>query len=135
MTSHQKTEINRTNLRLEHVAQSRLVTGQQEVVSLRRFQTLFDGSTFWFKYEELIDDWLDPAVLESRKARTSTEEQTCRRCRNMHKGLLDRESLSAENGVKYFRDTLRLHFIKGAQSVFFSGDSISSFEQEEEVSR
>ena len=80
---------------------------------------LFDGSTFWFKYEELIDDWLDPAVLESRKARTSTEEQTCRRCINMHKGLLDRESLSAENGVKYFRGTLRPHFIKGAQSVFF----------------
>ena len=36
----------------------------------------------------------------------------------MHKGLLNRESLRAENGVKYFRDTLRPHFIKGAQSVF-----------------
>ena len=36
----------------------------------------------------------------------------------MHKGLLNRESLRAEDGVKYFRDTLRPHFIKGAQSVF-----------------
>ena len=35
----------------------------------------------------------------------------------MHKGLLNRESLRAEDGVKYFRDTLRPHFIKGAQNV------------------
>ena len=35
------------------------------------------------------------------------------------KGLLNRESLRAD-GVKYFRDTLRPHFIKGAQSVFRS---------------
>ena len=36
----------------------------------------------------------------------------------MHTGLLDRESLRANNGVKYFRDTLRPNFIKGAQNVF-----------------
>ena len=36
----------------------------------------------------------------------------------MHKGLLNRESLRAEDGVKYFRDTLRPHFIKKAQNVF-----------------
>ena len=51
----------------------------------------------------------------SRKRRSSTEEQTCQRCRT---GLLDRESLRAADGVKYFRDTLKPHFIKGAQSVF-----------------
>ena len=36
-----------------------------------------------------------------------------------YKGLLNRESLRADDGVKYFQDTLRPHFIKGAQSVFF----------------
>ena len=36
----------------------------------------------------------------------------------MHEGLLNRESLRGEDGVKYFRDTLRPYFIKGAQSVF-----------------
>ena len=35
----------------------------------------------------------------------------------MYRGL-ERASLRAEDGVKYFRDTLRHHFIKGAQSVF-----------------
>ena len=29
----------------------------------------FDGSTPWFKYEELIDDWLDLTVLEAEKRR------------------------------------------------------------------
>ena len=28
---------------------------------------LFDGSTSWFKYEELVDDWLDLTVLEESK--------------------------------------------------------------------
>ena len=36
----------------------------------------------------------------------------------MYKGLLDREPLRAADGVKHFKDTLRRHFIKGAQSVF-----------------
>ena len=36
----------------------------------------------------------------------------------MYKGLLDRDDLKTADGVKYFRDTLRPHFIKGAQSVF-----------------
>ena len=36
----------------------------------------------------------------------------------MYKGLIDREPLTAADGVKYFRDTLRPHFIRGAQSVF-----------------
>ena len=36
----------------------------------------------------------------------------------MYQGLLDREPLKAADGVKYFGDTLRPHFIKGAQRVF-----------------
>ena len=34
------------------------------------------------------------------------------------KGLLDREPLRGTDGVKFFGDTSRPHFIKGAQSVF-----------------
>ena len=32
-----------------------------------KIPSLFDGSTSWFKYEELIDDWLDLTVLEPEK--------------------------------------------------------------------
>ena len=37
---------------------------------------------------------------------------------SMYKGLLHRESPHAENGVKYFKDTLRLLFVKRAHSIF-----------------
>ena len=36
----------------------------------------------------------------------------------LHKRLLNRESLRAADKIMYFRDTLRPHFIKTAQSVF-----------------
>ena len=78
---------------------------------------LSDGATSWFKYEELIDDWLDLAVLEAETSRPGTEEQTCWRCRNVQRTYIDGEPLRAADGVKYFRDSLRLHFIRGAQSV------------------
>ena len=44
---------------------------------------LFHGSPSRFTYEELIDDWLDLTELEAEKTKTSTEEQTCRRCKNI----------------------------------------------------
>ena len=36
----------------------------------------------------------------------------------MYTELLDRESLRGEDGVKYYKNTLRPRFIKGALSVF-----------------
>ena len=35
----------------------------------------------------------------------------------MYEGLVDQESLRAEDGVKCFKDTLKPHFTEGAQSV------------------
>ena len=78
---------------------------------------LFDGLTSWFKYEELIDDWLDLTVLEAGKRGPALKNRLVGDA-EMHKGPLDRESLRAEDGLKYFKDTLRPHFIKGAQIVF-----------------
>ena len=71
----------------------------------------------WLKYEELIDDWLDLTVLDWLDLGPALKNRLVGDT-EMHKGLLDREPLRAADGVKYFRDTLRLHFIKGAQSVF-----------------
>ena len=44
---------------------------------------LFDGSTSWFACEELIEDWLDLTSARRNKTKTSTEESTCRRSRNV----------------------------------------------------
>ena len=69
---------------------------------------LFNGSTSWFKYEKLIDDWLDLTVLEERKRGTPLKNGLFGDAK-MHKGLLNRESVRAEDGVKYFRDITPFH--------------------------
>ena len=78
---------------------------------------LFDGSTSWFKYEESSDDWLDLTVLATGKRGPVLRNRLVGDAER-YRGLLDREPLGAADGVKYFRDTLRPHFIKGTQSVF-----------------
>ena len=64
--------------------------------------TTFDGTTSWFKHEELVDDWLDLTVLEKGKRRPALKNRLVGDA-EMHKGFLNQESLRAENGVKYFR--------------------------------
>ena len=54
---------------------------------------LFDGSTSCFKYEEPIDDWLDPTVLEAGKRGLKNRLVGDA---EMHKGLLNREALRAK---------------------------------------
>ena len=65
----------------------------------------------------MIEDWLDLTVLEDTRRGPALKNGLVGDA-EMHKGLLDRESLRATNGVKYFRDTLRPHFIKGVHNVF-----------------
>ena len=78
---------------------------------------LFDGSTSWFKYEELIDDWLDLTQLEAGKRGPALKNRLVGDA-SMYKGLLDREYLRAEDRVKYFKGTLRPHFIKRSSGCF-----------------
>ena len=68
---------------------------------------LSDGSTSWFKYDELIDDWLDLTMLEAEKRGPTLKNRRLVGDAQMYKGLLDREPLRAADEVKYFRDTLR----------------------------
>ena len=86
---------------------------QQEGITTKN-PPLFDGPPSWFKYEELIEDWMECSKKQKRgpapKNRLVGEAE-------MYNGLLNRESLRATDGVKYFRNTLRPHFIKGAQNV------------------
>ena len=67
MTSQLKTEKNRPNHWLEHIAQSRQLTTQEEVESQQRFRLFSMDQRPGFKYKELIDDWLDLTVLEAEK--------------------------------------------------------------------
>ena len=52
----------------------------------------------------------------------------------MYKGLLDREALRSENGVKYFTNRLTHHFIKDLE-VISSGDLFNLFVHGEKTLR
>ena len=77
---------------------------------------LFDGPITWFKYEELIDNWLDLTQLEAGKRGPALMNRLFGDA-SIYKKLLDRKPLASEDGVKYFMDTLRPHFARGIQSV------------------
>eukprot|EP00435_Cladocopium_sp_Y103_P019129 s520_g4.t1 len=78
----------------------------------------YDGKTSFFAFEDAIDDWCDITELEPEKRgpalRNRLEGDAA-----VYKRLLDRNRLrDANEGVNYFKRTLRPHFIKGAQTVF-----------------
>ena len=50
----------------QHRGESTDQWAAESVISVK-IPPLFDGSTSWFKNEELIDDWLDLVVLEAGK--------------------------------------------------------------------
>ena len=77
----------------------------------------YDATTSWFKYDELIEDWPDVAVLDTSKQGPALKNKL-RGNTDKYRGLLNRDALKAEDGVKYFRDKLRPHFVRGAYSVF-----------------
>ena len=115
--SHLKTKKNRRNLWLELVAQSRQVQKQQEVESQRRFHfSLMDRHPGSSTRSWSTSGWI-LQCLKQKKRRPALKNRLVGNA-ELHKGHLNRESLRAADGVKYFRDTLRPHFIKGAQIVF-----------------
>ena len=78
----------------------------------------FNGTTSWFAYEEAIDDWVDIAELDPEKRgpalRNRLEGEAA-----VYKPLLDRDQLRhPTDGVKYFKGTMRPHFVKNNQAVF-----------------
>ena len=74
--------------------------------SRRRFHFFLDWPASWFKYEELVDDWLDLTLFEAEKRGEALKNRLVGDA-EMHKGLLDRESLRDADGVKFFRFSLR----------------------------
>ena len=43
------------------------MNGQLQVESLQKNPPSYDGLTSWFKYEELVEDWLDLTMLETSR--------------------------------------------------------------------
>ena len=87
----------------------------------------FDARTSWFAYEEAIDDWTDLTTLEADKRGPALKNRLVGDAA-VYKPLLDRELLKdPQNGVAYFKDMLRQHFVKGPDSVFLYIFSLTVF--------
>ena len=78
----------------------------------------FNGSFSWFRYEERIDEWCDITSVTPRRQGPLLKSRLCGHA-EIYKPYLDRDLLRDDNnGVTYFKDTLRRHFIKGAEHTF-----------------
>ena len=78
----------------------------------------FDGRQSWFAYEEAVDDWCDITELDPDKRGPALRNRLTDDAL-VYKPLLDRDLLrDPATGVKYFKDQMRPHFVKGSQSVF-----------------
>ena len=78
----------------------------------------FDGKTSWFAFEDAIDDWCDITELDEKKRgpalRNRLEGDAA-----IYKKILDRDALkNKDEGVLYFKRTLRPFFVKGSVNVF-----------------
>ena len=95
--------------------------GDQAVPGLQstpKIPPSFDGRSSWFAYEEAVDDWVDICTLDAEKQGPSFKNRLVGDAA-VYKPLLDRDLLrDPNNGVRYFKDTIRPHFVKGNQSVF-----------------
>ena len=78
---------------------------------------LFDGRQSWFAYEEAVDDWCDITELDPDKRGPALRNRLTDDAL-VYKPLLDRDLLrDPATGVKYFKDQMRPHFVKGSISV------------------
>ena len=76
----------------------------------------FGGKTSWFAHEDAIDDWCDITELDDEKGGPALRN---RRDAAIFLKILDRDALkNKEEGVLYFKRTLRPFFVKGSVNVF-----------------
>ena len=79
----------------------------------------FDGTTSWFEYEDLIDDWLGITTLTPRKHGPSLKNSLVGSAA-FYKNMFDNTLLrDADQGLNHFKTVLRPYFVKGVQHVFF----------------
>ena len=78
----------------------------------------YDGKVSWFRYEELVGEWVTIKTGGRTQERTPPQKQTHRRC-YMYKAALQNDLLQdPDEGVSYFKNTLKKYFLKGATNVY-----------------
>ena len=94
-------------------------SGELNSVMTNKIPPKYDGTTSWFAYEQLLDDFLDVTTLPDDKVGPAIKNQLGGEAA-LHKEFLNRATLKEgpEQAVKHIKEVLRPHFIKGTNHVF-----------------
>ena len=68
----------------------------------------YDGKVSWFRYEELVDDWVTFTTIEASKRGPLLKSRLIGDV-HTHKAV--------QEGVNYFKNTLKKFFLKGSANV------------------
>ena len=78
----------------------------------------YDGKVSWFRYEELVDDWVTITTVEAAKRGPLLKSRLTGDA-YMYKAVLQNDLLQdPDEGVNYFKNTLKKYFLKGATNVY-----------------
>ena len=78
----------------------------------------YDGKLSWFRYEELVDDWVTITTVEAAKRGPLLKSRLTGDA-YMYKAVLQNDLLQdPDEGVNYFKNTLKKYFLKGATNVY-----------------
>ena len=87
---------------------------------------LYDGKVSWFRYEELVDDWVTITTVEAPKRGPLLKSRLTGDA-YMYKAVLQNDLLQdPDEGVNYFKNTLKKYSLKGATTCICTGSSVSS---------
>ena len=77
----------------------------------------YDGRSSWFRFEEITDEWVALTELDVSKQGISLKPRLDGDALTYRKRLIH-DRLAQEDGVEYFKKTLRPFFVKGKINVF-----------------
>ena len=78
----------------------------------------YDGKVSWFRYEELVDDWVTITMVEAPKRGPLLKSRLAGDA-YMHKAVLQNDLLQdPDERVNHFKNTLKKYFLKGATNVY-----------------
>ena len=88
----------------------------------------YNGRGSWFRYEELVDDWVTFTTIEAAKRGPLLKSRLAGDA-HMYKAVLHNDLLQdPDEGVNYFKNTLKKFFLKGSANVYstYTDSSVSS---------
>ena len=101
-----------------HAAHAATETSSGSLRMTPKIPPTFDGTTSWFEFEDLIEDWLGITTLTNEKIGPSLKNALVGPA-VFYKNLFDNTLLrNPDRGLAHFKEVLRPYFVKGSNHVF-----------------